>query len=230
MYFHYFHFGLSAWADRVLLRVRQETCQIFLKALAPSETDIILDVGVSENDHISSNYLEKTWPHPQSIIAMGIEPYPSLKSAFPAITLLCGDARALPLADASVDFVYSHAVIEHLGSRKNQARFLAEAFRVCRKGLIVTTPNRWHPIETHIGLPFLHYLPSALFQRLCAALGKPMYASEETLNLLDAGELLRMARTLPVTPERIEIHTVRWLGYVSNLALTIGKPQASLPP
>jgi hypothetical protein len=230
MYFHYFHFGLNAWADRVLLRVRHETCQIFLKALAPSETDTILDVGISENDHISSNYLEKTWPHPRSIIAMGIEPYPSLKAAFPAITLLCGDARALPLADESVDFVYSHAVIEHLGSRENQARFLAEAFRVCRKGLMVTTPNRWHPIETHIGLPLLHYLPPALFRRLCAALGKRMYASEETLNLLDAGELLRMARALPVGPERIEIHTIRWLGFVSNLALAIGKPPAGLTP
>lgn len=217
-YFQYFHYGLSGWADRTLVRIREQVYGEFLKSFAPAAGETILDVGASENDHVSSNYLERAYPRPESILAMGIRPYASLKRDFPGIQVLCGDARRLPLADASVDYVYSHAVIEHVGSRANQARFLAEALRVCRKGVLVTTPNRWHPVETHTGLPLLHYLPAAWFRGLCRALGKGMYASEETLNLLSAGELKAL---LPGC--RCEIQGIRWLGLVSNLVLIVRK-------
>ena len=217
-YFHYFHFGLSGYADRLLIRIRKRVCETFVAEFSPGAKDTILDIGISNDDHIAANYLEKTYPHPQSIVALGLEPYPELKAVFPALTLVCGDGRALPFADNSFDFVYSHAVIEHAGSRTSQARFVAEAYRVCRKGVLLTTPNRWHPIETHVGLPFLHYLPAPVFRRLCRALGKPMYAREETLNLLSAAELRRLAGT-----RRAQFRSMRWLGMPSNLVLILRK-------
>jgi hypothetical protein len=219
-YFSYYHFGLSSYADNLLIRVRKRVCRTFLKAFSPSAKDTVLDIGISENNHISANYLEKTYPHPKSIVALGTQPYPSLKTAFPAVTLVCGDGRALPFADESFDYVYSHAVIEHTGSRASQQRFIAEAFRVCRKGVLLTTPNRWHPVETHIGLPFIHYLPASVFRRLCRALGKTMYAQEETLNLLSSRQLAALVRV-----NQIEFHNIRWLGIVSNLVLVIRKPR-----
>jgi hypothetical protein len=213
-YFQYFHYGFAACADRTLVRVRADCCELFLNTLQPAPADTILDIGVSANNHISANYLEKVYPHPNAITGLAVKPV-----SIPQIQLVCADGRALPFADASFDFVHSHAVIEHVGSREQQALFLTEAFRVCRKGLFVTTPNRWHPFELHTGLPLLHYLPSPLFRRICRALGKGTYATEENLNLLTSRELKALA------PAKAEIHAIRWLGLTSNLALVIKKSE-----
>jgi hypothetical protein len=216
-YYNYFHFGLSAYADRVLLKVRERVYRTFLTAFAPTAKETILDVGVSNDSHISANYLEKNYPYPKSIVALSLKPYPG-------VTQICGDGRTLPFADNSIDYVYSHAVIEHTGNRKSQARFAAEAYRVARKGVLLTTPNRTHPVETHTGLPLLHYLPAAIYRPIYARLGKSMYAKEETLNLLSRTELATVLATARIPRSQIEYQNIRWLGVTSNLVAVIRKP------
>jgi SAM-dependent methyltransferase len=67
----------------------------------------------------------------------------SASANFPRANLrfIQGDARALPLADASVDAVVSFETIEHFGG---QAAFVSEIRRVLRPDghLIVSTPDR----------------------------------------------------------------------------------------
>lgn len=70
-----------------------------------------------------------------------------------------GDARDLAFPDKSFDYVYSNAVIEHVGGPEGARKMLAESMRVARKGAFHTTPNRWFPIETHTQLPVVHWLP-----------------------------------------------------------------------
>lgn len=70
-----------------------------------------------------------------------------------------GDARALPFDDASFDYVFSNAVIEHVGGPEGARRMLAESVRVARLGAFHTTPDRWFPVEVHTQLPLLHWLP-----------------------------------------------------------------------
>ena len=65
---------------------------------------------------------------------------------------------------------------------------------MARKGILITTPNRWHPLESHTGLPLLHYLPPRIWRPVYQALGKSMYADEESLHLLSAAELLDLVR------------------------------------
>ncbi len=69
------------------------------------------------------------------------------------------DGLKLPFRDASFDLVYSNAVIEHVGDGADQRRFMAEHRRVGRCW-VVTTPNRWFPIESHTRMVLLHWLPS----------------------------------------------------------------------
>lgn len=75
-----------------------------------------------------------------------------------ALPLIVGDGRALPFADGSVDVVLSNAVIEHVGSRQDQQEFVAEHLRVGR-AWIITTPNRWFPVESHTSVVFKHWSP-----------------------------------------------------------------------
>jgi hypothetical protein len=52
--------------------------------------------------------------------------------------------------------VLSNAVIEHVGDIADQRRFVAEHRRVARAG-VMTTPNRWFPVESHTGSVLLHW-------------------------------------------------------------------------
>jgi len=64
----------------------------------------------------------------------------------------------LPFRDKSFDLVVSNAVIEHVGGENHQKRFVAEHDRV-GQSWIITTPNRWFPVESHTRTLLLHWLP-----------------------------------------------------------------------
>lgn len=222
-YYNYFTFGLSGYIDRVLVRIRREIVEQFTTAFAPTSEHTVLDVGVSPSDHISSNYFERTYPYLNRICALSVWPHPELKEQFPGITIVVGNALALPFKSKSFDFVYSHAVIEHVGVREEQATFVAEAVRVAKRGVFFTTPNRWHPVETHTGLPLMHYLPASVYVRLYRVLGKTMYGSQEKLNLLSSRDLRGLLRQAKLPVKSVSVLGVRWLSVVSNWVAIIRK-------
>lgn len=66
------------------------------------------------------------------------------------------DGLALPLRPGTADFVVANAVIEHVGGEAEQRRFVEEQTRVSRCW-VITTPNRWFPIESHTSTAFRHW-------------------------------------------------------------------------
>jgi hypothetical protein len=79
---------------------------------------------------------------------------------------VAGDGRSLPFRDGAFDVVFSNSVIEHVGGGESQARFAREAMRVGRR-FWVQTPNRWFPVEQHLFMPLVHWLPRR-WQRVLA--------------------------------------------------------------
>jgi hypothetical protein len=65
------------------------------------------------------------------------------------------DALDLPFEASSFDFVFSNAVIEHVGGEVEQIKFVNEHDRV-GKNWVFTTPNRLFPIESHTQKLFIH--------------------------------------------------------------------------
>lgn len=66
------------------------------------------------------------------------------------------DGRRLAFRDRAADLVVSSAVLEHVGDELDQRAFIAEQLRVGRH-VVLTTPNRWFPVESHTHVVFRHW-------------------------------------------------------------------------
>jgi hypothetical protein len=210
---------------------RYQRRRMYLRFMALSgigSADTIIDVGVtSDRSYDHSNYLEAWYPHKHRITAVGIDDASFLEQAYPGLIFRRADGRALPFPDRSFDFAHSSAVIEHVGSRSEQSTLLAELWRVCRKGLFVTTPNRWFPVELHTVLPLVHWLPPPAFRAVLRGLGHRWLAEETHLNLLSRRDLLVACQVAGISGARIE--GARLGGWTSNLLLIARKSDSAGP-
>ena len=77
-----------------------------------------------------------------------------------SLTWIFADGCQLPFRDKSFDVVFSNSVIEHLGDARKHEQYAQEIARVGVR-YFVQTPNRWFPVEPHLLMPLLHFLPRA---------------------------------------------------------------------
>ena len=202
---------------RVAHIMRRRMFEMFLLRTRIAANDSVIDVGVtSDQSYDHSNYLEEWYQHKDRITAVGLDDASFLEDKYPGITFRCANGLDLPFSDQSFDFAHSSAVIEHVGNRANQARFLSELFRVCRKGIFVTTPNRWYPVEFHTVLPLIHWLPMDRYRSVLRCIKRDFFAEESNLNLMSSRDLARAASAAGLS--RFEVTAV-WLGLPSNLVL-----------
>jgi SAM-dependent methyltransferase len=173
--------------DRVSLRSRRRKLDLFLRELAPTAETTVLDVGADEISFgeaghtgcATHNFFEELYPWPERITAVGLHEGRGFHARHPGTRYVQADALDLPFADGEFDVVFSNAVIEHVGGRPEQQRFVDEVLRVGRRAF-VTTPNRWFPIEVHTRLPLVHWLPEPAANRAYDLARKP-WAKENHL-------------------------------------------------
>jgi hypothetical protein len=190
----------------------------FLAKTEIRELHTLLDVGVtSDRTYDHSNYIEAWYPYKSRITAAGIDPAEFLEWQYPGVRFICADGRDLPFEDNAFDFVHSSAVLEHVGSKAMQARFLHEMWRVARRGIFMTTPNRWFPIEFHTLLPVVHWLPSGIFRNFLKLIGRGFFADEANLNLLTRRSLLAISATAGINNPLLG--HVSLFGWPTNLLL-----------
>jgi hypothetical protein len=147
----------------------------------------VLDVGVSGRDwsDMENVFLKNFRGRPSDYTALGIEDLGTLAQRYPDRRFVQYPGGRFPFADQEFEWVYSNAVIEHVGDRAAQLVFLNEMLRVA-KNVFFTTPNKWFPLESHTNVLLLHYFPDS-FYRWCAM--RDMYWTPETLNLLGGADL-----------------------------------------
>jgi SAM-dependent methyltransferase len=206
--------GVLPLASRVSLHVRRKMFRLFMEVMRPRPETTVLDVGVTSDEmHKESNYFEQMYPYPHNITCVGTEDGSHLSQRHPGLKYVqVVSGEPLPFREGQFDVAFSNAVLEHVGTRSQQANFIRELCRVSGS-FFLTTPNRWFPLEHHTGLPFLHYLPAPAFRALLRRTHYEHWAHESTLNVLTAGELRRL-----FPPEVVgEIRPIRLLGMTSNL-------------
>ncbi len=114
---------------------------IFMDYFKPGANTKILDVGASEREYQkNANIIEKRYPYPENITALGIEDYKEFRKRYPKVKVMKYDGSAFPIKDKGFDISWCNAVIEHVGTRERQREFLKELHRVS-KAVFITTPR-----------------------------------------------------------------------------------------
>jgi len=210
----------QSWRDRAELSARMKIYEALAKRVPLETLESIIDVGATADDKKdSSNFFEKTYPYPERITALSDQDASWMERAWPGLTFVRGNALNMPFADGQFDLAFSNAVIEHVGTRENQAAFIRECIRVSKKYIFITTPNRFYPIELHTVLPLFHWLPARVYRRILRILGKSFFAEESNLNLLSKRDLRRIMKEHKRVSYSLD--TIRFLGFKSNILLTI---------
>lgn len=199
-YFDYKYEQRAPWynyINRYNYIFRTQIYKLFEEHIPPKPKLSVLDLGVTDKE---VNYFHKLYPYRQKITAAGLAKQNELiKKNFPEIKYRqVSDNFPYPFKDNQFDVVHAAAVIEHVGSCERQKTFMSEAVRIGKCGMI-STPNRWFPIELHTYLPLIHWLPTSWYRKIYWFLGMKIFSREENLNLLTDSDLETMANELKIT-------------------------------
>lgn len=218
----------NSLAMRVSTRMRQKMFKMFIDEYQPTVEESILDVGVtSDQSYENSNYFEALYPYKNRIVAVGLQAASFIEQLYVGVRYVEANALSLPFCDRSFDLVHSAAVLEHVGSIDDQAKMIGECVRVARRGICLTTPNRWFPVELHTQLPLVHWIPKGPGRYLLKKLGFGDLADEAHLNLMTSRELKMLTAHIPQWD--FHIASPRLLGWKSNLIL-FGRSDMHLKP
>lgn len=193
---------IDKFAYRLSKSNREYKWELFKSNFTFDDKTKILDVGYTNkefSDH--DNYLEKSFPFPQNITALGIEDPGEFSKRYPEVTVIEYGGNDFPFKDNSFDICWSNAVIEHVGGHDKQLHFLKEINRVS-KSFWVTTPNAFFPVEVHTRLPLLHFLPKSNFDSFLTLIGKK-WATGDYMNLLSYRQTNQMLTKALVSSHRI---------------------------
>src|ERR1700686_2399191 len=135
--------------------LRRQKLDLFFLFIGASSRASLLDVGGGTGIDSEFVPLYRAFRH---VTVVNLTPPPSNVSSLPNVTYEVADGCCLPYEHRSFDWVFSNAVIEHVGSAERQRQFADEIRRVAKYGYFVTTPNKRFPIELHSLLPFYQFL------------------------------------------------------------------------
>lgn len=197
---------------------RTRKYELFLNTFRPTSTSSILDVGFNNEEHSPvDNFLERNYPYPQNITALGVEGIDLFNERYPEVKTVIYDGRRYPFLDKSFDIGWSNAVIEHVGNKEYQLLFLREICRTCHS-IYITTPNRYFPIELHTRIPLLHWLPKKIFDRVISVTSKK-WAAGDYMNLLSYRQIKSLLREVGITDYKINRN--RFLGFTMDFCILI---------
>jgi hypothetical protein len=187
-------------------RFRRKRLKMFSSAFPSSAYHTVLDIGGTPHiwEMLNRSY-EVTLLNsdPKEFQAGG---------RYDGYTCVIGDGRNLQFPDQSFDLAFSNSVIEHVGNWDDMEHFAAEQRRV-GKSFYCQTPNKWFPVEPHLGTLFFHWWPRLLrfyfvtrYLTLWGLMNKPdreqVQRSLDNIHLLTRRDLERLFHDATIIEER----------------------------
>lgn len=208
----------SSLIDKILYQKREEILKILDDFFKEKNFEDILDVGTTEDtESLASNFIVKNlknFKFYKSISDQKINSDFFKKKLQKSITEKFSYDE---LNEYKSDVVISNATIEHVGSFENQVKMCENIINLTKKYFIIITPNRYHPIDFHSKLPFIHWLPKKIHRFFLSFFGLKYLSKEENLNLLSQRDFeLIMSR---LSQNEFIIKNIKFMFFKSNLIL-----------
>jgi ubiquinone/menaquinone biosynthesis C-methylase UbiE len=178
-------------------RFRNQKIELFLNIVRTNGGGgRLLDIGGGSG--IDGEFLN-LYKHFDEVAVVNLTPQPISAPTGIMLKTYVADGRNLPFDAGSFDWVFSNAVIEHVGAWSHQQRFANEIRRVACRGYFVTTPNKFFPLEPHTMLPFYQFLPVPIQKKVAPF--SPGYLREyEEIHLLSRAQMKMLFPEATVFP------------------------------
>ena len=200
---------------------RLEIFNILKKNFKINKSTKILDVGTTPSLEPHENVILNNIKWKKNISCLSNQNLRKLKNKYPLTSFFQEDGRKMNFKKNKFDIVFSSATVEHVGSFKNQIKFVSECFRVCKYTTFITTPNRNYPIDFHTRLPIIHLLPKKIHRNILKFFGEKFLSKERNLNLLTENDLINICKSNKIN--NFKIVKIKLFFLVSNLVLIIRK-------
>lgn len=138
------------------------------------------------------------------------------------------DNYRLPFADeAPFDLVLSYQVMEHIPHFDHFVAGITDIGRTGTRGLHVC-PGAWMPVETHMQLPLVHWLPkgkaraAAIRAELAVGLGRPHFAELPTEERARRFAAFSSSEVF-YRPPRVQVASFEWAGHKARFGSVVGE-------
>lgn len=220
--------SLRTLGFRLSARVRAKRSALFHSTFSLEPGATVLDLGGGTGAHVRMA-LANTPVRVQNICVADVNDGDLAAAASVGHrTVKLPEAGALPFADQEFDLVWCSSVIEHATGDKStlweqrdsgfshrafvHQRAFANEIRRIGRSYWVQTPAKSFPVETHVWLPFPHWLPRHLQVAVCRwSLEHWPHGSDPDFNLLTKGQMRELFPDGAILRERFFGLTKSWI-------------------
>jgi len=210
----------SKFVDKIIVNKRIEIVKIINNQIKKFKIFDVLDIGTTiDRENESSNFIVKNLENIDYFKSISDQEISSVFFKKKLKKSITEDFSPDEIEEFSSDLVISNATIEHVGNYLQQKKMISNMINLSKKLFIITTPNRFHPIDFHTKIPFIHWLPKSIHRKILHILRMSFYADEKNLNLLGKSEIENLLNFKNIT---YEILNIKLLFFKSNFII-IGK-------
>ena len=183
--------------DKIIQKKRLEISNIINKLIIEHKLNDVTDIGTTcDNEYGSSNLVVKNLKKIKKFKSISDQ---LINLNFFEKTLnksIISEFTQDELNEFSSDLVISNATIEHVGSLNKQINMIRNVIKLTKKIFVISTPNKFYPLEFHTKIPFLHWLPNHYFRKILKVFGYKDLSEENNLNLLSKSQFVKMLKEL----------------------------------
>ena len=206
--------------DKIITKKRLQIVDIINDQIILNNINEVLDIGTTnDTKNKSSNFIVKNLKNIKNFYSISDQ---LITSSFFKKTLqksITENFSEYEIENLKSDLVVSNATIEHVGNYDNQKAMINNMIKLSKKMIIISTPNRYHPLEFHTKIPFIHWLPKNIHRKILKNIKLTFFSKEENLNLLSKSDLSSFVENEKV---KSEFKYIKFLFFKSNL-IFIGK-------
>ena len=205
--------------DKIINKKRIEMVNLIKKKINVSKIQSLLDIGTTEDSSAdSSNIFCKMLNNIKIHKSVSNQKITNKRFKRCIKKSITSKFSKKTINTFKSDLVVSSATIEHVGSLKNQITKVGNMISLSKEYVVISTPNRFYPIELHTKLPLLHWLPKTFFRKILLFLNMKYFADEKNMNLLSKSDLKKI---LNIFSQKIDykIYNIYFLGFVSNFLI-----------